>query len=103
MKLMCSRGHAFDTEITGLVVKGRCPMVMSYNVMQGSTYCRRTLQEVIINQNTVELTKHDYYNLWKLITRLADLDSSYLAHRIDKAHNPSLGVTISKIQRLKDE
>ena len=54
-KLICSRGHILDpTNVSQrvaygdnrLVVGGRCPMVMSYDRMQGSTYCQRVLKKV---------------------------------------------------------
>jgi len=52
MILVCSRGHEFDTQnFTDMwnyphVAPGkRCPMLMSYCIMDGSTYCRRILKE----------------------------------------------------------
>lgn len=51
MKLKCSRNHEYDTsnDLYGhnfLKIKDRCPMVMTYDVMSGTGYCRRILQEV---------------------------------------------------------
>ncbi len=55
MILVCSRGHQFDTTDIGhrvqwgdnrLVEGGRCPMLMSYDRMGGSVYCRRVLHEL---------------------------------------------------------
>ena len=52
MILVCSRGHKFDTDDIGhrvewgdnrLEVGGRCPMLIEYNRMSGSKYCRRVL------------------------------------------------------------
>jgi hypothetical protein len=54
MTLVCSRGHRFDTTDIGqrvsfgdnhLVVGARCPMVMSYDRMTGTEYCRMVLHE----------------------------------------------------------
>ena len=54
MILVCSRGHKFDTTNIGhrvelgdnrLVVGGRCPMLMDYDRLSGSTYCRRVLHD----------------------------------------------------------
>ena len=53
MKLICSRGHEFDTENSShrmtwgdnrLIAGGRCPMLMDYDRMSGSTYCGRVLK-----------------------------------------------------------
>lgn len=47
MKLVCSRGHEFDTSRPlhrHLRVGDRCPMEMSYDRLDGSTYCRRILK-----------------------------------------------------------
>jgi len=54
MKLECSRGHKLDSSNMGhriafgdnrLIPGGRCPMLMSYNRLDGSTYCRRILKK----------------------------------------------------------
>lgn len=48
MILVCSRGCKFDTTrpFSGRLKPGdRCPMVLSYDRMRGSTYCRRILRE----------------------------------------------------------
>ncbi len=52
MILVCSRGHKFDTNDSQdsfyhpYVKDGtRCPMLMSYDRMSGSEYCRRILHE----------------------------------------------------------
>lgn len=51
MILRCSRGCEFDTEhdiFRGYLRPGdRCPNELSYDVMSGSTYCRRILREVL--------------------------------------------------------
>ncbi len=56
MLLRCSAGHIVDTNDVGhritygdnrMVVGGRCPMVMSYDRMEGTRYCRRILREWI--------------------------------------------------------
>lgn len=50
MILTCSRGCKIDTErdlFRGYLKPGdRCPMVIAYTRMDGSTYCRRILREV---------------------------------------------------------
>lgn len=55
MILQCSRDHKFDTENLShrvawgdnrLVEKGRCPMLMSYDRIDGSRYCGRILKKV---------------------------------------------------------
>lgn len=66
MILTCSRGHKFDTTDIGhrvewgdsrLRVGGRCPMLMSYDRIGGSTYCGRVLHELGIgNRNTTRCT-----------------------------------------------
>ena len=54
MILVCSAGHRFDLSNIGvrvsfgdnaLRVGGRCPMVMEYDRMTGTKYCRRVLKE----------------------------------------------------------
>jgi hypothetical protein len=53
MILVCSAKHEFNTEDMGhrveygdyaMRVGGRCPMVMSYDRMSGTKYCRRILK-----------------------------------------------------------
>ena len=55
MILKCSAGHSFDTKDIGhlvawgqnrLVAGGKCPMLMSYDRIGGSSYCGRILKEV---------------------------------------------------------
>ena len=53
MILVCSRGHVIDTKNIGHTVAygqkipgDRCPVVMTYSIMSGTTYCRRILREV---------------------------------------------------------
>ena len=49
MKLRCSRGCEFDTTrpfYKDLKEGDRCPNVISYDRIYGSTYCRRILREV---------------------------------------------------------
>ena len=55
MRLICSRGHVLDTTDVShrvsfgdnrLVLGGRCPMLMSYDRLHGSTYCGRVLKKV---------------------------------------------------------
>ncbi len=48
MLLICSRGHLYDKTnlFYGHLREGmRCPMLMSYNRMDGGRYCRRILKE----------------------------------------------------------
>lgn len=48
MLLICSRGHSFDTThpFNRYLRPGdRCPMLMRYDRIGGSTYCRRVLRE----------------------------------------------------------
>lgn len=63
MILVCSRGHKFDTENSShritwgdhrLIVGGRCPMLMEYDRMSGSEYCRRVLHEYRDGDNKEE-------------------------------------------------
>lgn len=58
MILRCSKGHTIDTEsfndiFYGRSFKkpgGRCSMLISYDRMCGSVYCRRVLKEVKNNE-----------------------------------------------------
>lgn len=58
MILRCSRGHEFDTVRDvwhgNLRDGGRCPMEMSYDRMDGSTYCRRILRPIPADEVRVE-------------------------------------------------
>ena len=54
MKLVCSHGHRFDTSNiehrvawgdNRLAIGGRCPMVMAYDRLSGTSYCRRVLKK----------------------------------------------------------
>jgi hypothetical protein len=52
MILACSAGHEWETDHIqtrmnhgDLKPRDRCPMLMSYDRMSGSTYCRRILKE----------------------------------------------------------
>jgi hypothetical protein len=56
MQLRCSAGHIFNTADIShrvtygddrMVVGGQCPMVMEYDRMSGTKYCRRVLREWI--------------------------------------------------------
>jgi hypothetical protein len=66
MILVCSRGHEFNTENIGhrvtwgdnrLIKGGRCPMLMSYDRMSGSTYCQRVLKEKVENDEVRKMSK----------------------------------------------
>lgn len=60
MILVCSRGHKFDSDYIGhrvsfgdnnLHVGARCPMIMEYDRMSGTVYCRRVLHELGTRNN----------------------------------------------------
>jgi len=66
MILKCSRGHRFDTDdlvarVTfgdnHLRIGAKCPMVMTYDRLIGTGYCRRVLREILrdgINGRVIE-------------------------------------------------
>ena len=50
MLLICTRGHKFDTSKNiwhrGLKPGDKCPMLLSYDRVGGSSYCGRVLREL---------------------------------------------------------
>jgi hypothetical protein len=61
MILYCSGKHVWDTmdmqtRLThnSMKVGGRCPGLMSYDRMSGSTYCRRVLKEIKPGETVID-------------------------------------------------
>ena len=56
MILVCSAGHKFNTDDMGdriecgdehLIENGKCPALLSHDIMSGNTRCRRKLKRVM--------------------------------------------------------